>query len=100
VNEEMLRWMNQRFPDGFICAEISDLSRLPVPEIVSLNTPILLHLPLSHLQKLIERFFEEGASGELICHVPGQNISATLGNIALKTRQLQQNDIYLVIADQ
>ena len=97
---DLLAWMNERYPRGFYCAEIpSNISSVQLSAIISLNAPVLFHLQKSQLQELIALLFENGASPELVCQIPEENVSGTIGDIALKTRNLRSSDIFLVLSE-
>lgn len=100
MKEEMLNWMNRNYPQGFCCADIrKSFSAIPFSALSTLNTPLLFHLKGSQLQNLITRLIETGISGRTPCHLPENNISGTLGDIALRARSLDLESLFLVIAE-
>ena len=101
MNEEMLLWMNRMYPNGFFCADLTTMSLAdaPVEALVILDTPLLFRLHASQLQDFVGSFIEHGASPGKSCHIPGHNISATLGNLVLRARALGLTDLFLVITE-
>jgi siroheme synthase len=102
MKEDVLNWMNRKYSGGFYCADIrknKTLSGISFSALNTLNTPLLFHLEGSQLQDLIGRLIEYGVSAYTPCHLPENEISGTLGDIALRTRSLNLDSLFLVIAE-
>jgi hypothetical protein len=101
MNEEMLLWMNKKYPDGFFCADLTNNSgsRPPFEALSLLELPLLLHLRFSQLQEFVSNLMEQGLSSNTACFVPQNHISATLGTLLLRMRPLQVDQLFLVIGD-
>ena len=99
MNDEMLSWMNQMYPQGFSCA---DLRNHPIadPWIEGwsiLLFPLLLQLHISQLQDFVTRYLDQGGSAETSCHFPVQNLTVRMGDVVLKVRSLQLTEVTMVI---
>jgi hypothetical protein len=100
MTEIALIWMNQQYPDGFFCC---DLNRLQTSEgfwinVVSLDCPLLLHLPSSLVQETITGLIDAGASAATLCKIiEDRMISGTLGDIAMRIRSLDVKQLDLVV---
>jgi precorrin-4 methylase len=98
--ERALIWMNEHYPKGFFCC---DLSRYAVSEIswvdlISLNCPILIHLTSAELQECITALIDGGASGSTPCTILAtRTVSGTLGDIAIKVRTMNVSELDLVV---
>jgi hypothetical protein len=99
MNRQILDWMNQRYPGGFYCAEVTNPFQLPISAMLNLNMPIVLQIAKNQLQDLVVLLFEQGASPQLNCHIPDLNISATLRDVALRTRPLEEQQFFLVLTE-
>jgi hypothetical protein len=100
MKQEVLDWMNQKYPEGFYCADIrKNFITISFSTLSSLNTPMLFHLEGSQLQGLIGCLIEFGFSPQTPCHLPESGISGTIGDIALRTRSLNLDNLFLVVAE-
>jgi hypothetical protein len=101
MNEEMLIWMNRTFPEGFLCADLTNNSesRTPFEALSMLDLPLLIHIRYSQLQEFVSNLIGQGLSPNTTCFLPEKNISATLGTLLLRLRPLQTDDLFLVIGD-
>jgi len=102
MKEDVLNWMNHKYSGGFFCADIRNnttLSGISFSALSTLNTPLLFHLHGTQLQDLICRLIESGVSPHTPCHLPENEISGTLGDVALRTRGLNLDSLFLVIAE-
>jgi hypothetical protein len=91
----ILTWMLQRYPLGFFFSDLTkgNLSSESWNAIPMLNTPLLFHVSASQIQQLIQY----GASPSASCYLIEQEISATLGDVALKSRRSNADDFFLAI---
>jgi hypothetical protein len=98
MKEEMLAWMNERYPAGFCCLEVDDF--IPLETISALTTtevPILIHISSGRLQELVTSLIESGTSPAAVCFLPEHEHSVSLGNVVLKSRELKCSNLFLVI---
>ena len=98
--DRALQWMNERYPEGFYCCNITqqNLQQMPFSGIVSLNTPVLFQLDPSFLQECITHLIDSGASPTASCFIMTEPVlCGTLGNIAMKVRGLNLAILYLAL---
>ncbi|MCI0417086.1 hypothetical protein L0222_30315 [bacterium] len=102
MKEEMLNWMNRNYPNGFYCVDLTKnktLNGISFSALNTLNTALLFHLRRSQLQDLIGRLIEHGMSPHAPCHLPAEDVSGTLGDVALRARSLNLDSLFLVIPE-
>jgi len=98
--ESALIWMNQHYPDGFFCCDLSKIQPDAIAwiDVVGLNLPLLIHLDISTLQELITQLIHAGAPPATPCsQIALPPITGTLGDIAMKLRVAGANRLNLVV---